>query len=116
MVTKKFGVDYGTDLLNFHGSLALTLDASEVLENHDEETGEFTRTHADGWTITGRIVEDYFYWVNEFHASHPKFGRVWGDFETEVHATSERAFRKFYENHAWTLKIWANGCFCDESY
>jgi hypothetical protein len=56
-------------------------------------------THPDGWTVSGEINEDYFEWVNEFEASHPRYGRVWGDFEYEVHADSEEGFNDFVKYH-----------------
>lgn len=97
MITKRFGAD-------FHSAGgALTLEPTEVSELGDV-TGHHTRTHADGWTISGTVTEDYFYWVNEFEARHPTLGRVWGDFESEVHADSEEAFADFWAKHqpgAW---------------
>ena len=66
-----------------------------------------SRTHEDGWTITGKIHNDYYTWVNEFEAKHPEYGKVWGDFESEVYATSEKAFEHFYANHkpeAWDYR------------
>ena len=79
---------------------AHTLDAEEVCENHGGKTGLSFRLHADGWTIAGYIREDYFYWVNDFEASHPDFGRVWGDFEEVVYADSEEAYLAFIAAHA----------------
>jgi phytoene dehydrogenase-like protein len=70
-----------------YDGLALTLRPTDI------------GTHASGWTITGEVHEDYYEWVNEFEAVHPELGRVWGDFEKEVHADSEAAFEHFYENH-----------------
>ena len=79
---------------------AYTLDPEEVCENHDgNSTGKFSRTHADGWTISGYVSEDWFTWVNEFEASHPDFGRVWGDFEEVVYADSEEAYVAFFAAH-----------------
>lgn len=52
-----------------------------------------------GWTITGEIKEDWFEWVNGFEATHPDFGRVWGDYEEEVFADSQEAFEHFFVNH-----------------
>lgn len=52
-----------------------------------------------GWTIEGQVHEDWYEWVNEFEASHPDFGRVWGDYESEVHADSEAAFEHFFNNY-----------------
>ena len=56
-------------------------------------------THPDGWTVSGDIVEDWYEWVNEFEAVHPHFGKVWGDFETAVHADSEEGFNHFVNHH-----------------
>jgi hypothetical protein len=97
MITKKFGVDFEI------GDGALTLHPSEVTET-DAESGIHTRTHADGWTITGEIHEDYYTWVNAFEATHPTLGRVWGDFENEVFADNDAGFAHFYKHHqpeAW---------------
>ena len=89
MITKTFNVEH---------SSALTLDPIEVT---DEEyvTGLHKKTHEDGWTIEGEIKEDYYYWVNDFKAEHPKYGKVWGNFEIDVYADSEEGFKHFYENH-----------------
>ena len=74
----------------FSDGMAHTLDVEEVCEDHGSQVGgPFTLTHADGWTICGCISEDYYYWVNGFDASHPVFGRVWGDFEDVVYADSQ---------------------------
>lgn len=77
MITKTFDV----------GSMAHTLSPCQLGE------------HSSGWIILGDIHEDWYEWVNEFTASHPVFGRVWGDFEHEVHADSEEAFEHFIANH-----------------
>ncbi len=96
MITKKFGVD-------FHSKDgALTLKANEVCDV--PTVGEFTKEHPDGWTITGVVYEDYVYWVNDFTAEHPTYGKVWGNFEMEVYADTLDGYRHFYANHppeAW---------------
>ena len=95
MITKKIGVDFKS------GEGTLILKPSEVTELEKyEDAKEYSRTHEDGWTITGFIWSDYFYWVNEFSASHPIFGKVWGDFENEVFADSEEGYNDFLNNHA----------------
>lgn len=102
MITKVFGVDF-----NSYGG-ALTLYQHEVAEEHESARVEpYTKTHDDGWTITGQLIEDYYTWVNDFEASHPKFGKVWGNFETEVYADSEEGFDDFYEKH--TPEAWDYG-------
>ena len=60
---------------------------------------EYIGTNSSGWVITGETKEDYLTWVNEFEAQHPKFGKVWGDFEVTVFADSEEGYRHFFENH-----------------
>lgn len=81
------------------GSNANTLAAEEVCENHGSQAGFSTRTHKDGWAIAGIISEDYCYWVNDFEANHPVFGRVWGNFESVVFADSEDGFNDFLKKH-----------------
>lgn len=97
MVTKKFGID-------FHSSGgALTLPRWAV-SDEKVTSGTHTRTHDDGWTITGDVCEDWYVWVNEFEAHHPQFGTVKGNFEDEVYADSEEGFQHFWQHHepdAW---------------
>ncbi len=86
MITKTYGKDF------YSNGGALTLSPSIIGENNS------------GWTITGKIHEDYYHWVNKSSAHHPTLGRVWGDFEDKVFATSKVAFDDFYLNHkpeAW---------------
>ena len=85
--------EFGKHFFSSGGALTLT----------PEEIGK----HKDGWTITGEIKEDYFEWVNEFEATHPKLGRVYGNFEDKVYATSLKAFNDFYEKH--TPSAWDYG-------
>lgn len=83
---KKFGVD-------FHSAGgALTLRPSDIGE------------HPSGWVVSGEIKEDYYLWVNQFEATHPTLGRVWGDFEDQVFYTSIEAyddFRKYFNPEDW---------------
>lgn len=97
MVTKKFGIDFHS------GGGALTLLTSAVTDS-GAESGIHERTHESGWTIKGEIHEDYYTWVNDFEATHPKYGRVAGNFENEITAESEEAFEHFWAHHepeAW---------------
>lgn len=96
-VAKRFPVDF-----NSPGG-ALTLNSGEICDT-GAEGGHHSRTHPDGWTISGQIHEDYYVWVNDFEASHPTFGRIEGNFENMVFACSEEAFQDFYAKHkpeAW---------------
>jgi hypothetical protein len=54
-----------------------------------------------GWTIEGPIHQDYFEWINEFEATHPKHGRVKGDFEQCVQASSKKAYEQFLKDHPY---------------
>src|ERR1035437_1146856 len=80
-VCKKYGEDFDSS------GGALTLEPSEVEDINNN--GLYSKTHTDGWTITGEIHEDYYTWVNDFSAEHPELGRVWGNFEDIVYADSE---------------------------
>ena len=87
-------------LFRENGHMACTLPAEEVCENHDGvTTGMHTRTHADGWAISGFVHEDWYCWVNDFEASHPTFGRVWGNFEEKVSADTAEGYAAFCEAH-----------------
>ncbi len=90
MIEKKYGEHFTSN------GGALTLETSEVTDSN-AQGGKHTKTHDDGWTITGEIMEDYFVWV--FEATHSRFGRVFGDFEDVVYADSEEGFADFYEHH-----------------
>lgn len=85
-VAKRFGVDFHSP------GGALTLSPDDV------------GTHDDGWTVGGEIREDWYEWVNDFEATHPAHGLVWGDFESVVFASSEAGFQDFLAHHppsAW---------------
>ena len=93
---KRFGVDFESS------GGALTLLSEEV--HLTARSGTHTRKHDDGWTITGKIHEDYYTWVNDFVATHDVFGEVSGNFEGEVRASSNEAFSDFWKRHkpkAW---------------
>jgi hypothetical protein len=101
VITKKYGVDFRGEANA--ASPALTLPRNEVTDTN-ADSGVHTKTHPDGWTITGELQEDYFVWVNNFEAYHPTLGKVWGNFEAEVNADSEEGFADFYSKHhpeAW---------------
>ena len=80
----------GADFDNHSGALTLSPDING--------------THDSGWTVDGEVHEDYFSWVNEFTATHPKHGRVAGDFESVVKADTAEGFAHFMKHHppeAW---------------
>jgi hypothetical protein len=95
--------EFGKDFHSIGG--ALTLKPREVYEGEDVRSiKNSSRTHSSGWTILGDVKEDYFVWVNDFKAEHPKLGIVFGNFEKMVKASSEDAFSHFIKHHtpvAW---------------
>jgi hypothetical protein len=78
-------VDYSHRDFN---SMARTLDPGD-LGFHEK----------DGWTIEGEVVEDWYEWVNDFTAFHPVYGRIEGNFETEVTAETQLALDHFLHHH-----------------
>lgn len=89
MVTKEYTSKNG----------ALTLKKEDVEDIYLGDRRRYMKTHDDGWTIIGDIKEDYYEWVNEFIAIHPKYGKVWGDFEDKVFADSMDGLNDFYTKH-----------------
>jgi len=59
----------------------------------------YTRTHTDGWTITGSISIDYYSWINDFEAIHPTLWRVLWNFEGTVYAEKRKWFEDFFKKH-----------------
>jgi hypothetical protein len=45
---------------------------------------QYSRTHKNGWTISGKIVEDWVSWVPFITAFHKKYGVIYGDFSEEI--------------------------------
>ena len=72
---------------NIDGHDANTLDPSCIGDNES------------GWKVVGEIHEDYYEWVNQFEATHEKYGKVWGDFEDIVYADSKEGYENFIKNH-----------------
>lgn len=78
------------------GCPARTLSCLVVSETRDHE-GQSSRTHENGWTVSGVVKYDYYRWVNDFVAKHPVYGTVRGNFESVVYATSKKAYKMFTE-------------------
>lgn len=71
----------------FGDSPAMTFPA---VNGFDEESG---------WTIEGEIFHDYVFWINDFKAHHPVLGRVYGNYEQEIVASSREAYDHFVKHH-----------------
>ncbi len=65
------------------------------------DQGNLGFNETSGWTIEGLILEDYYLWVSDFKATHPKYGIVEGDFENEVRADSQEALDHFLKYHPY---------------
>jgi hypothetical protein len=74
-------------------------EASEYIEpNYGIEI--YTKTHSDGWTISGVIYENWFKWVPEFTACHPVYGSIFSVFhEFKVMSESREAYNHFITHH-----------------
>jgi hypothetical protein len=90
---KKFSLDFPHQ--------ARTLDPF-VVSDVKYADGEHELTHDNDWTVKAVIHEDYYYWINDFKANHPKFGRVWGNFEDIVYADSEDGYNEFLKEFPYT--------------
>jgi len=97
LIRKKYGVDFKSE--RDEGGATLTLRQSDICTDRRIKEGTHSRTHESGWTISGSLREDYYVWVNKFNATHPEYGRVWGDFQREVFADSEEGYQHFWINH-----------------
>jgi hypothetical protein len=84
-----------------------TLNPEEVVSDHQYETGLYCHRHPDKWMIKGIIYEDAYYWVEDFVAYHPKYKFVFGNFEEDVYASSEEAYKDFISKH--TPHTWDGG-------
>lgn len=58
----------------------------------------YSRTHDDGWKITGRMSNDFYSWVSWFEAVSV-YGWVWCDGSQGIYASSQAAFDTFTTNH-----------------
>lgn len=84
-------------------NLALSYEISFYVKRHQArslspENGFIKET---GWTINATISEDYYRWINDFDAFHPVHGRVAGNFESIVRASSEKAYEQFIKDHPY---------------
>ena len=66
------------------------------------DPGDLGFHEKSGWTIEGEVHEDYYEWVNEFVATHPFYGKIEGDFESEVTAESQGALDHFLQHHHYS--------------
>jgi hypothetical protein len=68
---------------------------------------QYSRTHKNGWTISGKIVEDWVSWVPFITAFHKNYGVIYGDFSKEIVVVSDNpdaALFHFLDNN--TPLVW----------
>ena len=68
---------------------------------------QYSRTHKNGWTISGKIVEDWVSWVPFITAFHKSHGIIYGDFSEEIIVVSDNpdeALFHFLDNN--TPLVW----------
>lgn len=76
-----------------------TMEPDDVLPGHESQMGVYCHRHDDGWMIIGAIVEDAYYWVDNFIAYHPQHRFVFGAFNDTLYATSEEGYQDFIAKH-----------------
>lgn len=94
-----YGFVFGEDFYNEDG---LVLPPSYVTDDEFpiNMSKIYVKQHDSGWQICGLICKDetanYIYnWL----AVHPKYGRVLGDFDSNVYADTDEGFKHFYKHH-----------------
>jgi hypothetical protein len=50
---------------------------------------KYSRTHKNGWIISGKIVTEYISWVPFITAFHKKYGIIYGNFSEEIIVVSD---------------------------
>lgn len=79
----------------------LVLWGSVVTSAKNFEYRAYSKKHSNGWTVCAIPHEDYYVWVNNFIATHPKLGVVCGNYEKPyLSATNLTAFDDFVANFA----------------
>ncbi len=63
--------------------------------------GDLGYHEESGWTVEGKVMEDYYEWINDFVATHPTYGRIEGNFQVKVSADSLEALNHFLEHHPY---------------
>jgi len=59
----------------------------------------YKKKHPSGWKISAKINEDYILFISDFKASHPHYGKLYGDYDKIIYAESDEAYNHFIENH-----------------
>lgn len=63
---------------------------------------------SDGWKITGPVDDSEIYresYVPVFVADHPKYGKVYGNWEDEVFSETEEGFDDLYDKHTPSVEF-----------
>jgi len=88
------------------------LNTSDVLceDNINDSEEIYTKTHPDGWTISGQIddYECWREWVSKFTAHHPVYGNIFSDLTNfNVISESLESYNHFITYHPInSLDLW----------
>lgn len=91
-----------------HNGLQISLQEFDIsnkkINKKDYRKKMFKKTNKKtGWSIAGVLQEDWALWVDDFFAFHPRDGcggwTIYGDFNTFVYATDEKALHHFLNNN-----------------
>jgi hypothetical protein len=60
-----------------------------------------------GWTLRADINDESgFSWINEFEATHPEYGKVYGDLEKSLYYNSEEGLKNFVKTYKVCIEFW----------
>lgn len=105
MFTFHPGYEYGICL---NDSEIVILDIKEVSDTIKDENDLYssegldkvhTKNHEDGWTISAKIEHYHYVWIETFKASHPKYGRIYGNLNESIKVQSLKAYEHFIKYH-----------------
>lgn len=79
-----------------------TLKISDVCDVENPKNGIYIKHHEKtGWTIIGKILQDWLIWVETFEAHHPEHGLIFGSFDNKVYADSKDCYENFVSSHKY---------------
>ncbi len=77
----------------------LKIDASDF--NDYYAANVYSLRHLSGWKIIAKMKTDNYKWIQDFRASHKKYGTIYGNFNKSVYAESEESYNDFIKNHPY---------------
>jgi hypothetical protein len=101
--------DLTKEYMNYVGEhLSITFNPWDISNKKKlEYYKQYSRTHKNGWTISGQIEEDWVSWVSFITAFHKSYGIIYGHFSEEIIVVSDNpdeALFHFLDNN--TPLVW----------